>query len=885
MKKISLFLSLFFCLSIANANDDKFMIDENKYFDIIYTKNHITDAKFVKEHIKKLMDINDKLFGYKFDEKLTIILESNDKQVANAYSTQYPSNMGVYYNGGASMNNYFAHNSWLTTLLTHETIHNYQLNAKKSKISKFLKKYLGNNYMPMQVGAFFFTMPNIFLPTVLVEGNAVLNESLYQNGGRLYNGVFNAMKNSLLIYGDYTPAKFINNRADFPYGTGKYIIGGYFMKFLATKYGLTKTNRFFYAHSDHSINPWLLNRTFETHFGKGLEPLIDEFIKQTKTKHKNFQKLNVKESINRSKSGIELSKIDGKIYFITTNLKNTKELNIFDTKTKKLQTQSSSLGSGKIFKIDGKLYTNTSGQINPTQYKAGLFDDSRYILQSTAGKAIQEIHKDKISYVSISKSFRKTRLYIDKKFYANISSNAMYDNSGAIYYFKQQKSKRVLYKNKKAIYSMDGYFSKIVDIVDDIVYIVANTKHGSGLFAIKDGETTKLSTADNIVDAKTVSKTKFLASSIDENGYKVSTHDIIQTKAKPYFANITKKPLMVYDIDKKPTAKLDNKSYDEFSYLNWTNIYPIVFLSSDENSSYISITASFIDTKATSKLGVRYVDTHEEDIGLISYINQTNRLSYGVSVGFVDRLELNETIKQHNKENKKEYMANISVAYPLLKTGRHSVNTALDKYFDPDYKEKNPTVLKLSYDYTRQFAFGIKPHRQLWTTLYLKADRNNSFAGVDIKSTNHLFWNSYLRLRHKNIQSDTENFIDGRGVKVNSNPVEILLDETNFEATSLKSSLYAKDVAMSNIELSANLGLSWYLYFLPISIRDETVFVGQNIFDITMQTEHKFTETYGGISFDMLFGHTLAVPIVVKYIKNDIDDDSGKASISLGVRF
>ncbi len=874
---------LFAVLSYANEN--KYMIDENKNFDIIYTKNHKNDARFVKDHIEQLLTINSKLFGYKFDEKLTIILESNDKQVANAYSTQYPSNMGVYYNGGASMNNYFAHNSWLATLLTHETIHNYQMNAKKSKISKFLKKYFGNNYMPMQVGAFFFTMPNIFLPTVLVEGNAVLNESLYQNGGRLYSGVFKAMKNALLINGDYTPARFINNHDRFPYGTEKYIVGGYFMKFLATKYGLTKTNKFFYAHSDHSLNPWLLNRTFETHFGKGLEPLIDEFIEQTKTKHKNFEKLNSKNILSTSKSKPELSKIENKIYFINTNLKNTKELNIFDTKTKKLQTQSSSLGGGKIFKIDGKLYTNTSGQINPTQYKAGLFDDSRYILQSTTGKAIQDIHKDKISYVSISKSFRKTRLYIDKKFYANISSSAMFDKDGAIYYFKQKKAKRILYKNKKQIGSMDGYFSKIVDIVDNVVYIVANTQHGSGLFAIKDGNITRLSKADNIVDVKIISKTKFLASSIDENGYKVSTHDIIQTKAKPYFANITKKPLMVYDIDKKPTAKLDNKSYDEFSYLNWTNIYPIVFLSSDENSSYISITASFIDTKATSKLDVQYVDTHEEDIGLISYINQTNRLSYGVRVGFVDRLELNETVKQHNKENKKDYMANISVAYPLLKTGRHSIDTAINKYFDPDYKEKNPTVFKLSHDYTRQFAFGINPHRQLLTTLYLKADRNNSFAGVDIKSSNHLFWNSYLRLRHKNIQSDTENFIDGRGIKVNSNPVEILLDETNFEAVSLKSSLYAKDVAMSNIELSANLGLSWYLYFLPISIRDETVFVGQNIFDITMQTEHKFTETYGGISFDMLFGHTLAVPIVVKYIKNDIDDDSGKASISLGVRF
>gem|GEM_PF-3961307 len=865
------------------ANDDYF-IDENNNFDIIYTKNHKKDASFVKDHIQKLMEINDKLFAYKFDEKLTIVLKSNDTQVANAYSTQYPNNMGVYYNGGAHMNNYFAHNSWLATLLTHETIHNYQMNAKKSKISKFLKKYLGSNYMPVQAVAFFFTSPNIFLPTVLVEGNAVLNESLYQNGGRLHSGIFKAMKNSLLINSNYTPTKFINNHTSFPYGVEKYIVGGFFMKFLSIKYGLSKVNKFFYAHSIHSLNPFLLNSTFETHFGKSLEQLIGEFITQTKIDNKNFEKLKTKNLLNSSKTIPALSKIDNKIYFLSSNLKNKQKLNIYDTQNKKLLIKNSSLNTGKIFKIKNKLHTNTANFIDTNRYKVGLFDDDGYIDVKTIGKSIQDIHNNKISYIDISKSFQTTKLYIDHEFYATVASNAMFDKDGAIYYFKQDKNKRVLYKNKKQVYSFDGYFSKIVDIVDDEVYIVANTKDGVSLYSIKDGKNSKLFKADNIIDAKYIDKKSFAVVSIDENGYKISINKINKTEEKPHFQPIIKKPLMVYNLDTKPTSKLDDTSYNEFRYLNFTNIYPIVYLSSDENSSFVDIAASFVDTMATSKLDIKYTNKHKEDIGLVSYINQADTLQYGLSAGYIYRTEDNDTIKLQNK-SKKDYIANLFLEYALLKVGRHTIDTKLNRYYDPDYKNKNPAILKLSYDYVRKFALSYAPHRQFATNFYLKADRNNSFISVDVSTTNHLFWHTYLKLKHKNTKSDVVYIEDGRGIKVHSVPAPNNFDETNFEAISLNSSMYAKDVAMSNAELSTNLGFKWYAYSLPISLRNETLFVGQNIFDITINKKLKFFESYIGMSFDILFGHTIAVPVVVRYIKNNIDDKSGTTSVYLGVRF
>ena len=96
-----------------------------------------------------------------------------------------------------------------------------------------------------------FIMPNILLPTFMLEGNAVLNESLYNNGGRLHNHRFKALVYMLAKDGKITANTLINDNLEFPYGEAKYIVGWFFMKYLYEQYGLSKVNQFFLHHSKH----------------------------------------------------------------------------------------------------------------------------------------------------------------------------------------------------------------------------------------------------------------------------------------------------------------------------------------------------------------------------------------------------------------------------------------------------------------------------------------------------------------------------------------------------------------------------------------------------------------------------------------------------------
>jgi hypothetical protein len=282
MLKIFLICLLFYVnlFGLSVSSNDDYKIIKNEKYNIIYTDDYIKEVKFLQKNLDNFLAYNDKSFGFSFDEPLRLVLVSNNIQIPNAFSTQIPFNLGVYFNGGGGMNDYFSTKSWLETLLVHEMVHNYQINAKKSQISKTLHKYLGNNYMPVMASVVpLFTLPNLLLPTAILEGNTVLNESVYGNGGRLYNGAHNAQKNSLIFQNKITPNTLINDHISYPYTTEKYIVGGFYMDYLATRFGFDRVNRFFYNHSVHSINPLLLNRSFYENFGISYSQSVNEFVK------------------------------------------------------------------------------------------------------------------------------------------------------------------------------------------------------------------------------------------------------------------------------------------------------------------------------------------------------------------------------------------------------------------------------------------------------------------------------------------------------------------------------------------------------------------------------------------------------------------------------
>ncbi len=862
-------------LFVISSNAENYLIDKNKFFDIIYTKQHETEAIFIKQKMKNILQYYDKSFGYKLDEKLKIVLVSDKVQVANAYSTQNPRNIQVLFGGGGLMNEYFANNSWLETLLIHETAHNYQINAKKSKISKILKKYLGNNFMPIVVVLPFWTIPNIFLPTGLTEGNAVLNESINNNGGRLYNGSLKALKNSILLQDNFDEVNFINNHLSYPYNEEKYIVGGYYMLYLKDIYGIDKVNQFFYNHSIHSINPFLLNDTFLSHFGISFDASIRSFINYTKKSNTNFKRLKTQNILATSKQKPILSKIKNKIYFITTDLLTQKKLNIFNTKNQKIKKIDTTLDNGKLFGIDGKLYAVGSNFIFPQTYKTGLFDKNQKLLKGTKNKFVQDIFQNRKLFVDISKSFIKNRLYLNDKFIDKTVSNSIFDTKGNIYYFTQQNHTRYLHKNSDTIYKFDGYYAKLLDIDDDTIYIVANTKYGSTVYELNDGETYRLFDADNIVDMKKISKNNFLLTSIDKNGFQVSIEKSKKIKADIYFQNLSKKRY-INKRDKKPKNILTNSTkYSEFSNLTLANILPTISYSTDENKSYYDLTANFVDDKSDNIFSIKVIDSFDEDIAMVSYENRKDILKYQANYYSIKRVS--------KKQKEKDYGAYVKLDLAIEKNANAQSNLNLYRYFSPYQKEKNPTVFSANYTKQRTFPLSFFPHKKFEADIYYKYDRRDNTYGVKTTFSHHLLWQTYINATYQRTKSDTEILTQSRGVKISN---EILnLDHTDIIMPSLDTKEFAKDIQKSTISFAKTINMPIYFYSLPLSIRREAIIMGASNYSIKQNQNTNLLEKFVGIKLDLLLAHTLAFPITITYYSNDLLDSKAKTTITLGVKF
>jgi len=788
---------------------------------IIYPKEYINVAKFIKEN--NISNFYQKSFGYKLDTPIIRVIIKDKKEIPNAFSTQIPFNESMFFNGGSAMGEYFSSNSWLINLLTHETAHNYQLNAKQS-ISKDLHSTLGNNPFPIFVSIIpIFTIPNLMLPTFLLEGDSVLNESKFHNGGRLYSGELNALKNTLILNNKITPTLLKNDHENFPYLTEKYIVGGYFMWYLSKKYGYNKVNNFFYHHSIHYINPLMFETSFIEHFGNSMKNEIKEFIQYTKQKYKNFNELN--SSIISSKSYINLSKIDNKIYFITTNLINKKLLNIYD---ENLTSTTTNLNNGKIFKLD-KLYTLSNQPISSNGIKWGLFDEKNHYIKESIGK----YYFTKNSYIDINSSFIYPQFYYENKFIdENISSAYEYNNS--IYYFKQVKNYKICFKDKTPIFSFKGYYAKLVDIDKNKIYFVANTQNGSSLF-MYDKNIYQLTPYDNIINAKKTSN-KFLVETINSDGYHITTINTNPFLNTPYFPKIKQNNFYFKFKDINITSK-SYKKYPGFSFL-----YPRYTYNSNKGDifTFNLLLTDYMMKNMINSYG--YFDKNESTVA-IEYTNQNKLIPFSI-------IYSNDNYKAIKLFKKYTYY-------------KHLFTSTLNYY-----KEYTTNIVfDTKYNYSKSFLLEFEKYLDFNLDIIAKND------GYGIKSnfTKHLFYEFYTKIEFDYLKNN----------QIVTNSFDALKDSSNLYIESFENSFFVDKSIKEAISFSKTLHLSKYFYYFPISVKKENIFLGYNHY-ILNSTD--VNEKIIGMKMDTLFFHKFNMPIIFKYIYNDFTQKT-TFTATFGVEF
>ncbi len=860
MKKL---LTLLLFVNILNADivvfGDQYEVEESENFSIIYTKEHTKEAKKAKETEKKILKIYENSYGFKLDDTLYISLASSNNQIANAFATQFPLNSQVNYIGGAYLVDYMSTTSWLKTLLFHESAHNFQQNAKKNPLSKFTHKIVKNT--PVVFLGFFpiFPIPNIFESSFMLEGNAVFNESRFNNGGRLYNGAHLAMAITQAKANLITPKRTYNSHLYFPYNTHHYIIGGFFQLFLAQKHGVSKVNEYFYNFSGQYI-PMQTSTIFEKTFGNDYEKELSEYASWLQKEYKGFQP-SMGEIIATSKSYAKLNSNKDEIFFLTSDALSAPTLQVFSKFKNSLKGKKDNFLFGEVFKVKDEYYTSSSRHTKVNKIQMGLFNSKAKVLKKTHSKIIQGVLKDgSFVYFDVNLSFDKNALFVRDEFYDYVNSSVFCDEFDNIYYFKQKDKTRTLYKNKKALLSLKGWYGFVVDVNENGVAFITSSKNGSSLY-LYDGNITRLSQADDIVDAKFIDTNNLLITAITANGYNYIKTPIVKTNKQPYertlfFEQRDDFKFSSFDLNES----LNSKSYNSFANLTFSSFDPKILASEDEIG--LSILASFKDPLSQNSANISLYHMDDESVVGVGYKNSSSRVRFGANIYAIETNDKNISSRGLG--------ASFGASYPIYKEGYTTIDTDANYFISYDRAKRKPLSISLNYKNSKQFGKSLYPNSLNSFSIFAVDERGDKTLGLRYNFFYNLGYEFYTNLGVKYTKSDATKIEQDRGIEINNNIFSIDNDPSHFTMPSLKHDIFAKKAFKTTASIYKVLNLDFYSFKFPISLRRESIYVKYNYYDITFLNEknRKFNEYILGFNLDLLLLHNAPFPISFEYIQN-----------------
>jgi len=862
---------------MLNAGD-VVMMDEPYYqsdvrnTQIIYTQQNLPYAQYTASVEKALQPLYEEMFGYKMDEKLSVVLASKYNQIPNGFSTQYPNNRQVNYIGGSLLVDYFSATSWLDTLLYHETAHNYQMNEKDNLISSTLHTFLAN-------GAFFipwFTVPNAFEGSFMAEGNAVLNESWHGKGGRLYSGRFKIEALMQAKAKKLTPELLYNDNLHFLYGSHFYTLGGYYNYYLAKKYGLQAANSYWKYHSHYWFWPFLTNKPMYDAIGVDFERSIQEWAQEMK---QEADKVIVTQGEQLASSQFFSPMNDDKesIFFIINESgRDVPELVIYDKKSGTLSKKPDSWLSGKVIHTHNKYATQSSNYTNPWRIYIGLFDNNGEIIDESASKVVEGYLSDgREVYFDVASSYKEAQLYVGKEFYATVNSSVFIHNDN-LYYFVQNDKTRTLYKNKSPLMSLQGYYGHVAGIGSNgAVYFIANTQHGSGLFCYDHGKTVQMSPADTIIDARLIDDTHALVATVSSDAYNFKKITLAKEKKAPYEVTLFTESKPYYKkadpkVHPQPTPKLD-LSKDFTPLLDMRYSATNLSFGADDTAGFIyDVSMNFADPLTLNALDLflsRGVD--EYTIGGASYMNSQYFVNFILtSYAILDRPK--------RDTNEKDYGVFVSAFIPFLRHGFWDGTLSANYYQDYQTNTRQPLSMTIALDRYEHFGISLYPHFRFGGQGYFSHDRDSNAYGGKLLFSKGLGDEFYTKMSVKYSQSDSVDYLNEKGIKVTQSIFEALqnADPTSIIMPSLKNTLYLKDATKASIEIKKVFNANTYFFTFPVSLRRESLFCGYTNYGF-----HGAANNYAGANeykvgmlLDTYWMNLLPMPITFEYRYNDNAD-------------
>ena len=835
--------------------------------ELIYTHDNILFAQQSAEIETPLNRDYENYFDWKLDETLYVGLISDNNQIANGFSTQFPNNRQINYVGGALDVDYFCSKSWLNTLLYHETAHNYQANVKGSLVSQSFHYLFGN-------GAFllpsFVTIPNTLLNPFVLEGNAVLNESWHGNGGRLYSGRFKAQTLLQAKAQNIIPSYMYNRRLDFPYGETYYIQGGFYNLYLANNYGLKKTNSFFKENSTYWAWPFFTNNAMYESVGVDFEESLTSFAEEQKTIASKM-KVASGETIASSQYFYPLSNSKESIFFLTNeSAKRAPELLVLDKKSQELTKRRERWLAGKVIQVDEDYYTQASAKTSPVKISQGLFSSGGFIKEGSDSQVIQAYLRDnRAVYFDVASSYSEPHLYVGDTFYGVVNSSVIVDAKDNLYYFKQEGKTRTLYKNKTPLFSYQGFYGVVSDVDSkDSVYFIANSFYGSTLYKYSQNKISRVSSADNIVEARLVNDKEVLVAAISDKDYYYLISDLEEIQGKPY-------DIKPFFEEKAYYGKYTESSHLESVDLNssYNSFLEMHYSGADASLGFSSIagvvgnlTLNFADPLTQNAANI-FISRDESNISLagIGYSSSLYLLEYGFNVyGVVD--------DAGNKDVRSDGVM-ASASLPLYESAYYKISLNANYFQDYDALSRVPISTSIKFSHYEQYGISMYANSANSLELYGVSERGDKIFGGKYSFSHDIYKDLYAGVELKYSQTDAQNGNDERGVKVSNLSYFQDMDPSAITMSSIESVGYVKRASYAEINLAQVFNFSAYFFTFPLSLQRESVYLKYRYYDIFAFDEKRYNtgETTLGAVLSTVVLNSFEFPLSFEYVHNKAD--------------
>ena len=531
----------------TQPSDIDYYIHENPSFSLIFSKNFLNKKKdflYIHKKISYYDDIYRAVFPKDLKETPIYVFASPRNQNSNAITFGTPFLKALFFPTGVEKMTWMASPFWEDTVIAHEMAHIFQLGQMSSNL-KYLRPIFKNSevvFLPFPI----FLNVNLVMPLFLLEGHAVLSESLFAPGGRLYSGavralVFSQIKHKFQTTSQFTKNYLINLTEDTFIEQQPYNHGAYFFNSLLDKYDIKKINRIFKRHAEHFIAPFsfiAIKDSFESVFNNSFESLVHYYIQKYQPLAVQQQKSS-EETLFFSGACSPFNKKENEIFFLTFDLKTAPALRTLNMVSGKWRSRKKTFSPGKMFKIKDRYYVSGDHEISSTERVYGLFSEGMHLNEKYHSQKVQDIQKGKTLSIDTSNNMRGFHLQLNGQFYDITSSSALFGPDGGIYYFKQEEENRVLYKNKTPLFHFKGFYGKPVEITEDgTVYFTAPSPFGSSLFAWHGVKGIyRVSASDVIIDAIKVEDDWFLVCEVGPSAYSYKIIPLTQIREQPAFYN------------------------------------------------------------------------------------------------------------------------------------------------------------------------------------------------------------------------------------------------------------------------------------------------------------------------------------------------------------